>query len=375
MSSRTRHSASERVLPSEFSKHMLDSLVKLRGGTGAADVRRQREAATGSAGAHSENDRRGRSAARSAAVPRHHGVSGDRTRRWRMWRIRCPCSTFAIPRIRSASVPLPTRTSRSGTRRASTTTERRCSSPTSGAAERSRAAASTDKPEWGADAIFTLSSDQLSFKRLLQAAGAPDAQENCVAHNGSLIPVPGRDIMTQGWYQGGVSVFDFTDPAHPKEIAYFDRGPIDSTKMYVGGSWSAYWYNGYIYSSEIARGLDVFDLQPSALLSQNEIDAAKLVHFDELNVQDQQTAPVASELRRLASVRRSAAAVVGSLGARRIAAVRTALAAAEQASGAARRDALTQLATPLDSDASELERRGEGADASVVGARAGEMRA
>src|SRR5207245_1202116 len=110
---------------------------------------------------------------------------------------------------------------------------------------------------------------------------------NCVAHNGSLVPVPGRDIMVQGWYQGGISVFDWTDPAHPKEIAYFDRGPMDSTKLVGAGSWSAYWYNGYIVSSEIGRGLDVLELLPSGWLSQNEIDAAKLVHFDYLNVQDQ----------------------------------------------------------------------------------------
>ena len=99
-------------------------------------------------------------------------------------------------------------------------------------------------------------------------------QENCVAHNGSLIPVPGRDIMVQAWYQGGVSVFDFTDSAHPVEIAYFDRGPIDAKQLITGGYWSTYWYNGNIYGSEIARGIDVFRLKPSEFLSQNEIDAA-----------------------------------------------------------------------------------------------------
>jgi hypothetical protein len=112
--------------------------------------------------------------------------------------------------------------------------------------------------------------------------------ENCVAHNGSLIPVPGRDIEVQAWYQGGVSVMDFTDAAHPKEIAYFDRGPIDPKMLVLGGDWSAYWYNGHIYASEIARGLDVFELTPTKFLSQNEIDAAKSVHVDELNVQNQQ---------------------------------------------------------------------------------------
>src|SRR5439155_574027 len=96
-----------------------------------------------------------------------------------------------------------------------------------------------------------------------------------------------RDILVQGWYQGGISVFDWTDPAHPKEIAFFDRGPVDSTKLASGGSWSAYWYNGYIYSSEIARGLDIFELKAGPLVSQNEIDAAKLVHLDFFNTQDQ----------------------------------------------------------------------------------------
>jgi hypothetical protein len=145
---------------------------------------------------------------------------------------------------------------------------------------------STDKPEWGADAIFTLDKGTLKPAGYFKLPAPQTAQENCVAHNGSLIPVPGRDIMVQAWYQGGVSVFDFTDAAHPKEIAFFDRGPIDTT-LVLGGFWSAYWYNGHIYGSEIARGLDVFDLQPSEYLSQNEIDAAKSVHFDFLNVQNQ----------------------------------------------------------------------------------------
>ena len=112
--------------------------------------------------------------------------------------------------------------------------------------------------------------------------------ENCVAHNGSLIPVPGRDIEVQAWYQGGLSVMDFTDPTHPFEIAYFDRGPIDAKTLVLGGDWSAYWYNGYIYGSEIARGLDVFKLTPSKFLTQSEIDAANQVRVNELNVQNQQ---------------------------------------------------------------------------------------
>ena len=105
--------------------------------------------------------------------------------------------------------------------------------------------------------------------------------------NGTLIPIPGREVMVQSWYQGGISVFDWTDPAHPKEIAYFDRGPMDSTRLVSGGYWSSYWYNGYIVGSEISRGLDLFELTPSAYLSQNEIDAAKSVRFDHFNAQEQ----------------------------------------------------------------------------------------
>jgi len=146
----------------------------------------------------------------------------------------------------------------------------------------------TDKPEWGADAIFTLTADRkMDFKSYYKLPVAQTATENCVAHNGSLIPIPGRDVMIQAWYQGGVSMFDWTDAAHPREIAYFDRGPVDAAKLTLGGSWSVYWYNGVIVSSEIQRGLDIFELVPSAFISQNEIDAAKSVHLDYLNTQGQ----------------------------------------------------------------------------------------
>jgi hypothetical protein len=145
-----------------------------------------------------------------------------------------------------------------------------------------------DPNKWGADAIFRLHDDKLTFANYYKLPAAQGDTENCVAHNGSLVPIPGRDIEVQAWYQGGVSVMDFTDPANPFEIAYFDRGPIDPKMLVLGGDWSAYWYNGYIYGSEIARGLDVFQLTPSKFLTQNEIDAAKTVHVSELNVQDQQ---------------------------------------------------------------------------------------
>ncbi len=145
----------------------------------------------------------------------------------------------------------------------------------------------TDPNVWGANSIFHLENDKLKFASYFKMPSAQGDTENCVAHNGSLIPVPGRDIMIQAWYQGGVSVMDFTDAAHPKEIAYFDRGPIDPKMLVLGGSWSAYWYNGRIYSSEISRGLDIFELTPSKFLTQNEIDAAKSVKVAELNVQNQ----------------------------------------------------------------------------------------
>ena len=145
-----------------------------------------------------------------------------------------------------------------------------------------------DPNKWGADAIFALNNDKMTLESYYKMPSAQSDSENCVAHNGSLIPVPGRDIEVQAWYQGGVSIMDFTDAAHPFEIAYFDRGPIDAKTLILGGDWSAYWYNGYIYASEIARGLDVFELTPTQFLTQNEIDAAKTVRVSELNVQNQQ---------------------------------------------------------------------------------------
>ena len=207
----------------------------------------------------------------------------------------------------------------------------------------------TDKPQWGADAIFKLTGDQMTFTTYYKLPVAQTANENCVAHNGTLVPVPGRDIMAQGWYQGGISVFDWTDPNHPREIAFFDRGPMDSTKLVGAGSWSAYWYNGYIVSSEIARGLDIFELTPSALLSQNEIDAANLIHFDYLNAQDQQRLvwPASFVVARayLDQLERG-----NGLAAAEVTAARAALAGAERTSGQGRKDALTQLAARLNGD-------------------------
>ncbi|HEU4632066.1 MAG TPA: hypothetical protein VFS08_20110 [Gemmatimonadaceae bacterium] len=208
----------------------------------------------------------------------------------------------------------------------------------------------SDPKDWGADAIFTVADRQMQFQSYYKMPAAQTSEENCVAHNGSLIPIPGRDVMVQAWYQGGISVFDWTDPKHPVEIAFFDRGPVDSTRMASGGSWSVYWYNGVLVSSEIARGLDIFELTPSEFLTQNEIDAAKSVHLDYLNTQGQPKLvwpPTFALARAYADqLERSQG-----LSADRLTAVRQALRDAEAASGAQRRDALTRLATSLDGDA------------------------
>jgi hypothetical protein len=143
----------------------------------------------------------------------------------------------------------------------------------------------SDPPTWGADAIFDVVDRKLQFRGYFKMPAAQTDTENCVAHNGSLVPVPGRDIMVQAWYQGGLSMFDFTDSAHPIEIAYFDRGPVDAKTLITAGFWSTYWYNGAIYGSEIARGVDVFRLKPTDHMSQNEIDAATLVRSEEVNTQ------------------------------------------------------------------------------------------
>ncbi len=144
-----------------------------------------------------------------------------------------------------------------------------------------------DPPEWGANAIFRIDGEEMDFASYYKLPAPQGAEENCVAHNGSLVPIPGRDVKVQGWYQGGVSVFEWTDAENPVEIAYFDRGPVDPERMEMAGSWSAYWYNGVIVSSEIARGLDILQLQPSEHLSENELEAARSVRLDYFNAQGQ----------------------------------------------------------------------------------------
>ena len=210
----------------------------------------------------------------------------------------------------------------------------------------------TDPMEWGADAIFTIEDRQMQFHTYYKLSAPQTSAENCVAHNGSLIPIPGRDVMAQSWYQGGVSVFDWTDPDSPVEIAFHDRGPMDVERGGTGGTWSVYWYNGILVSSEIGRGLDIFEITPSALVSQNEIDAAKTVRLDHLNTQGQPQLvwPTSFALARayVDQLERS-----GGLSGSRIEDVRDELASAERASGAARRQALTSLGSGLAGDASD----------------------
>ncbi len=145
-----------------------------------------------------------------------------------------------------------------------------------------------DPLTWGADAIYDIVDGKLEFRSYYKLPAPQVEQENCVAHNGSVVPVPGRDIFVQAWYQGGLSVIDFTDSANPVEIAYFDRGPIHEEHLILGGFWSTYWYKGRIYGTEIARGLDVMALLPSEYLSENEIAAAAIANQrDVFNPQQQ----------------------------------------------------------------------------------------
>ncbi len=207
-----------------------------------------------------------------------------------------------------------------------------------------------DKKEWGSNAIFTIENRKMKFQSYYKIPTIQTSNENCVAHNGSLVPIPGRDIMVQAWYQGGISMFDWTDPAKPFEIAYFDRGPVDSTRMVSGGSWSVYWYNGAIVSSEIARGMDVAQMVPTQFVSQNEIDAANTVRWTHLNAQGQPKIdwPPSFALARafIDQLERNKC-----LSTSRIAETRQALSTAERAPGAQRSQQLGALATQLEGDA------------------------
>ncbi len=221
----------------------------------------------------------------------------------------------------------------------------------------------TSMMEMGGNTVLTIANGK-SYKQhaYFKIPSAQSAQENCVSHNGGLLPVPGRDIMVQGWYQGGVDVSDFTDPDHPFEIAYFDRGAVDAppapgdtavansrTRGTIGGSWGAYYWNGYVYSSEMARGLDILELTPSDKLSANELAAAKLVTFTDYNPQSQPKIvwPAAFPVVRsyLDQLVRN-----DGLSSARTTAISNALTAAEKQSGAARRNSLNALAKRVDAD-------------------------
>lgn len=210
----------------------------------------------------------------------------------------------------------------------------------------------SDPMEWGANAIFTIENgEDLNFKSYYKMPAAQTPQENCVAHNGSLIPIPGREVMVQAWYQGGISVFDWTDPSNPVEIAFFDRGPVDSTQMQMGGSWSVYWYNGAIVSSEIARGLDIMELTPSPWLTENEIAAANTIKFDQLNPQDQPHYEWPATFA-LARAYVDQLARDNALSSGRINQIRQSLADAERSSGSDRSEQLSDLAEEVENQAS-----------------------
>ncbi|MEP6990968.1 MAG: hypothetical protein ABJA80_08575 [bacterium] len=222
----------------------------------------------------------------------------------------------------------------------------------------------TSMMEMGGNTILTIANGRKYTEHAyFKIPSAQSAQENCVSHNGGLVPVPGRDIMVQGWYQGGIDVSDFTDPDHPFELAYFDRGAVDApppagdstansrTRGTIAGSWGAYYWNGYVYSSEMARGLDVLELLPSDKLSANELAAAKLVHFTDYNPQSQPhvTWPAAFPVVRsyLDQLVRD-----NGLSATRTTAISNALSAAQRQGGAARSRSLTALAKQVDADVS-----------------------
>jgi hypothetical protein len=213
--------------------------------------------------------------------------------------------------------------------------------------------------EMGGNTTLVIGADRkLTQHAYFKIPTAQAAQENCVSHNGGLIPVPGRDIMVQGWYQGGVDVIDFTDPDKPFEIAFFDRGPVDAAPVEgqargrgtIAGSWGAYWYNGRIYSAEMARGLDILEILPSEHLSENEIAAAKLVMMEEYNPQSQPKLvwPAAFPVARsyLDQLTRGSA-----LPATRLGEISRGIDAAERMTGNARRESLMQLASSVQGDA------------------------
>jgi hypothetical protein len=339
----------EQVLPSGFSRQLLDSLVKARGGTGAptaadsATLRRELPAIVQRM-IGADGPRTGPTQCHDITVYPAIGLAGGACEGYGfLLDISDPANPRRIAEVADSNFSY----WHSATFNNDGTKILFSDEWGGGGQAKCRV---TDKKEWGADAIFTIENRKMHFKSYYKLPAPQTQAENCVAHNGSMIPIPGRDVMVQAWYQGGISVFDWTDPAHPREIAFHDRGPVDSTRIGNAGSWSVYWYNGVLVSSEIGRGLDIFELVPSGFLSRNEIDAAKSVKAEYFNAQGQPKFvwPPTFALARayLDQLERS-----NGLAAQRIAAVRQSLAGAEQASGGARQSALTQLAGQLDGEA------------------------
>jgi len=344
----------EMILPPQFTKPMLDSIVKARNGTGeptAADSAALRAAIpamiakmVGDTPAAGGGPRPGPTQCHDITVYPALGLAGGACEGYGLLLdIRDPINPIRIGAVADSNFSY----WHSATFNNDGTKILFSDEWGGGGAPKCRA---TDRKEWGANAIFTLVNGKMEFQSYYKLPAAQTATENCVAHNGSLIPIPGRDVMVQAWYQGGISIFDWTDAKNPQEIAFFDRGPIDSTRFQMGGSWSVYWYNGAIVSSEIARGLDIAELTPSEYISQNEIDAARTVKMDYLNAQGQPKLswPPSFSLAKayVDQLERKKC-----LSADRISTVRQALSGAESASGDQRRQALNALATTLAGDA------------------------
>jgi hypothetical protein len=219
----------------------------------------------------------------------------------------------------------------------------------------------TSMMEMGGNTTLTINKGKMTEHAFFKIPSSQTAQENCVSHNGGLVPVPGRDIMVQGWYQGGIDAIDFTDPNHPFEIAFSDRGPVDPPpapgdttpisrqRGSIGGSWGAYYYNGYVYSSELARGFDIYELTPTDQLSANELAAAKLIHMDQYNPQSQPHIVWPAAFPVVRSYRDQLQRDNG-LSADRLTAISKALDAAEKQTGAARKASLTKLAAQVAGD-------------------------
>jgi hypothetical protein len=340
----------EQVVPPQFANAMLDSVVKARQGTGAptgADSAALRAAIpriVAALGGANSGPRTGPSQCHDITVYPALGLAGGACGGYGLLLdIRDPVNPVRIDAVADSNFAY----WHSATFNNDGTKILFSDEWGGGGAPKCRA---TDPKEWGADAIFTIENNKMTFKSYYKIAAPQTSFENCVAHNGSLIPIPDRDVMVQAWYQGGISVFDWTDASNPKEIAYFDRGPVDSTRQAGGGAWSVYWYNGAMYTSEIARGLDIIELTPSPFISENEILAAKTVTFPYFNAQGQPKLvwppSFALACSYLDQLQRS-----NGLSAARIGAARGALARAEDSSGDARRTALTGLAAELNRDA------------------------